>query len=238
MEITDFTVSQNNFPGFNDLWAFQQPVEMGIFEDVGEGIIWVNPPNTRRPRHQLLKHLPSSFIGGPQRFHPPDRVAGGRRGHFLDTLRPKVNGVMTHFIADCRILQGQGTHMRCLQQDVWHCYYWLETKPFAGRQRRHVLTATLWARKAWRWVRLSSWPLRSLSSAFAFEQLFWISAHFFLRMKMCTSSCLWLHWIRESVCVLISHCCAQECSVMLSALFRRWAELGGASLYLPLLPCG
>lgn len=29
-EITDFTVSQNTFSRFTDLWAFQQPVEMGI----------------------------------------------------------------------------------------------------------------------------------------------------------------------------------------------------------------
>lgn len=45
-----------------------------------------------------LKHLPSSFIGGPQRFHPADWVARGRGVHFLDTLRLKVNGVMTHFM--------------------------------------------------------------------------------------------------------------------------------------------
>lgn len=173
-EIDNFMVSQNNFPG---LMIYHHLCNRRRWGSWGCG--WGNhlgeSSHERKETTPVakLKYLPSFSNGGP-RFHPTDRVARGRwRGDFLDTLRPKVNRVMTHFTADCRILQSQGTHMRCLQQDVRHCYYWLETKPFAGRQRRHVLTATLWAPKAWRWVSLSSWQLRSLSS---FEQRFWISA--------------------------------------------------------------
>lgn len=126
---------------------------MGIVrrKDAGEGIICVNPPMPGKAATPVakLKHLPSSFIGGPLRFHPADWFTGG--GDFLDTLRPKVNSMMTHFTADCRILQGQNTHVRSLRQDVWHCYYGLEAEPFAGRQRWHVLIAswaTLCAHKA------------------------------------------------------------------------------------------
>lgn len=176
-------------------------------KDVGEGIICVTPPMPGKPPHQLLNwstFLLPSLEGHCDSTLQTDSLGGGAGGHFLDTLRPKVNSVMTHFTADCRILQGQNTHRAVpsagcltllLRVGGWTLRWEAEmTRPCS--QLSHLVCT--WS---WRWVRCSRWPRRSLSSAFAFEQQFWSGAHFYPRIKVRTWSCVYLYIELVSLCV-------------------------------------